>query len=246
MKILFIGYDARYKVVIDTLKIKNDVYTLGYEDIDNVGVGNLNNINEYDIVVLPMSGIKNGSASNIKVDSSIFDNYNGIIYTGIKKGLRGNVESFLDDKEICFENTMITVDGIMDRIKDIDKVIICILGYGNIGSKLYDRLVSDYKVIVGVKDKEVGCVNNSFSTSNKKDLEYYLTSSDLIINTVPINIIDEDILNKITGYFLDIASYPYGINEKDRDKYKFKYDLYSSIPSKYAPLKAGKVLLKKF
>lgn len=246
MKILFIGYDARYKVVIDTLKIKNDVYTLGYEDIANVGVGNLNNINEYDIVVLPMSGIKNGSASNIKVDSSIFDNYNGIIYTGIKKGLRGNVESFLDDKEICFENTMITVDGIMDRIKDIDKVIICILGYGNIGSKLYDRLVSDYKVIVGVKDKEVGCVNNSFSTSNKKDLEYYLTSSDLIINTVPINIIDEDILNKITGYFLDIASYPYGINEKDRDKYNFKYDLYSSIPSKYAPLKAGKVLLKKF
>ena len=246
MKILFIGYDARYKIVIDTLKIKNDVYTLGYEDIDNVGVGNLNNINEYDIIVLPMSGIKNGSASNIKVDSSIFDNYNGIIYTGIKKGLRGNVESFLDDKEICFENTMITVDGIMDRIKDIDKVIICILGYGNIGSKLYDRLVSDYKVIVGVKDKEVGCVNNSFSTSNKKDLEYYLTSSDLIINTVPINIIDEDILNKITGYFLDIASYPYGINEKDRDKYNFKYDLYSSIPSKYAPLKAGKVLLKKF
>ena len=179
-------------------------------------------------------------------DILIFDNYNGIIYTGIKKGLRGNVESFLDDKEICFENTMITVDGIMDRIKDIDKVIICILGYGNIGSKLYDRLVSDYKVIVGVKDKEVGCVNNSFSTSNKKDLEYYLTSSDLIINTVPINIIDEDILNKITGYFLDIASYPYGINEKDRDKYNFKYDLYSSIPSKYAPLKAGKVLLKKF
>ena len=28
---------------------------------------------------------------------------------------------------------MITVDGIMDRISSIDKVIICILGYGNIG-----------------------------------------------------------------------------------------------------------------
>lgn len=245
MKILFIGYDARYKIVIDTLKMKNDVYTLGYDDY-NVGIGSLNSINEYDIVVLPMSGIKNGYASNVKVDCSIFDNYNGIIYTGIKKGLSGNVESFLDDKEICKENTMITVDGIMDRIKDIDKVIICILGYGNIGSKLYDRLVSDYKVVVGVKEDEVGCVCNSFSTSNKKDLEYYLISSDLIINTVPLNIIDEDILNKITGYFLDIASYPYGINEKDVNKYRFKYDLYSSIPSKYAPLKAGKVLLKKF
>lgn len=245
MKILFIGYDARYKIVIDTLKIKNDVYTLGYDDY-NVCVGSLNSINDYDIVVLPMSGIKNGYASNVEVDSRIFDDYNGIIYTGIKKGISGNVESFLDDKEICYENTMITVDGIMDRIKDIDKVIICILGYGNIGSKLYDKLKDDYKVIVGVKEDEVGYISNSFSTSNKKDLEYYLTSSDLIINTVPLNIIDKDILNKITGYFLDIASYPYGINEKDRDKYNLKYDLYSSIPSKYAPLKAGKVLLKKF
>ena len=193
-----------------------------------------------------MSGIKNGYASNVKVDIKIFDNYKGIIYTGIKKGLNGNVESFLDDKEIVLENQLITVDGIMNRIKNIDKIIICILGYGNIGSKLYDRLESDYKVVVGVKEDEVGFIKNSFSTSNKKDLEYFLISSDLIINTVPSNIIDEDILNKITGYFLDIASYPYGINEKDRNKYKFKYDLYSSIPSKYAPLKAGKVLLKKF
>ena len=72
MKILFIGYDARYKIVIDTLKMKNDVYTLGYDDY-NVGIGSLNSINEYDIVVLPMSGIKNGYASNVKVDCSIFD-----------------------------------------------------------------------------------------------------------------------------------------------------------------------------
>lgn len=246
MKILFIGYDARYEVVIDTLKEKNDVYTLGYADDYNVGVGNLNNINDYDIVVLPMSGIKNGYASNVEVDINILNNYKGTIYTGVKNGLKGNVESFLDDKEICMKNTIITVDGIMDRIKNIDKVIICILGYGNIGSMLYDRLKNDYKVMVGVKDNEVGCVSNSFSTSNKKDLEYVLISSDLIINTVPSNIIDDYILEGITGYFLDIASYPYGINEKDRDKYNFKYDLYSSIPSKYAPLKAGKVLLKKF
>ena len=60
MKILFIGYDARYKIVIDTLKLKNDVYTLGYEDTDNVGVGSPNSINDYDIVVLRMCGIKNG------------------------------------------------------------------------------------------------------------------------------------------------------------------------------------------
>ena len=134
----------------------------------------------------------------------------------------------------------------MDRISSIDKVIICILGYGNIGSMLYDRLKDNYKVIVGVKEDEVGIVKDSFSTSNKKDLEYYLKSSDLIINTVPSHIIDEDILGSINCYFLDIASYPYGVDKTKITNYKFKYDLYSSIPSKYAPIKAGKILLKKF
>lgn len=243
MKILFLGYDARYVYLIKDLKSKHEIDSIGYDN--NLSINDVN-INDYSIIVLPMSGIKNNYASNVFIPDNLLDNYKGLIYTGNTKGIKGNVESFLSDKEIFRNNTIITVDGIMDRISSIDKVIICILGYGNIGSMLYDRLKDDYKVIVGVKEDEVGVVKDSFSTSNKKDLEYYLKSSDLIINTVPSHIIDEDILNKINGYFLDIASFPYGVDEKKINNYKFKYDLYSSIPSKYAPIKAGKILLKKF
>ena len=245
MKILFLGYDARYEVLINLLSNKYEIDSIGYNN-SNISISDIKNINDYSIIVLPMSGIKNNYASNVLIPDNLLDNYTGLIYTGNTKGLKGNVESFLSDKEIVQNNTIITVDGIMDRISSIDKVIICILGYGNIGSMLYDRLKDNYKVIVGVKEDEVGIVKDSFSTSNKKDLEYYLKSSDLIINTVPSHIIDEDILNSITGYFLDIASFPYGVDETKITNYKFKYDLYSSIPSKYAPIKAGKILLKKF
>ena len=245
MKILFLGYDARYEVLINSLSNKYEIDSIGYNN-SNKSVSDIKNINDYSIIVLPMSGIKNNYASNVLIPDNLLDNYTGLIYTGNTKGLKGNVESFLSDKEIVHNNTIITVDGIMDRISSIDKVIICILGYGNIGSMLYDRLKDNYKVKVGVKEDEVGVVKDSFSTSNKKDLEYYLKSSDLIINTVPSHIIDEDILNSITGYFLDIASFPYGVDETKITNYKFKYDLYSSIPSKYAPIKAGKILLKKF
>ena len=244
MNLLFLGYDARYEILIKELNGKYNIDTVGYNN-SNISLSDIKNINDYQIVVLPMSGIKNNYASNVFVPSNLLDNYKGLIYTGNTKGLKGNVESFLSDKEIVYNNTIITVDGIIDRIKNIDKVIICILGYGNIGSMLYDRVKRDYKVVVGVKD-EVGIVKDSFSTSNKKDLEYYLKSCDLIINTVPSNIITEDILESINCYFLDIASYPYGVDEKKVNNYKFKYDLYSSIPSKYAPIKAGKILLKKF
>ena len=243
MKILFLGYDARYVYLINDLKSIHEIESIGYDN--DLSINDIN-INDYSIIVLPMSGIKNNYASNVFIPGNLLDNYKGLIYTGNTKGIKGNVESFLSDKEIFRNNTIITVDGIMDRISSIDKVIICILGYGNIGSMLYDRLKDDYKVIVGVKEDEVGVVKDSFSTSNKKDLEYYLKSSDLIINTVPSHIIDEDILNNINGYFLDIASFPYGVDEKKINNYKFKYDLYSSIPSKYAPIKAGKILLKKF
>lgn len=245
MKILFLGYDARYEVLINLLSNKYEIDSIGYSN-SNKSVSDIKNINDYKIIVLPMPGIKNNYASNVLIPDNLLDNYTGLIYTGNTKGLKGNVESFLSDKEIVHNNTIITVDGIMDRISSIDKVIICILGYGNIGSMLYDRLKDNYKVKVGVKEDEVGVVKDSFSTSNKKDLEYYLKSSDLIINTVPSHIIDEDILECINCYFLDIASFPYGVDETKVKNYKFKYDLYSSIPSKYAPIKAGKILLKKF
>ena len=245
MKILFLGYDARYEVLISILSNKYEIDSIGYNN-SNKSVSNIKNINDYSIIVLPMSGIKNNYASNVLIPDNLLDNYTGLIYTGNTKGLKGNVESFLSDKEIVHNNTIITVDGIMDRISSIDKVIICILGYGNIGSMLYERLNNDYKVVVGVKEDEIGVVKDSFSTSNKKDLEYYLKSSDLVINTVPSHIIDDDILNNIDCYFLDIASFPYGVDETKITNYKFKYDLYSSIPSKYAPIKAGKILLKKF
>ena len=245
MKILFLGYDARYEVLINLLSNKYEIDSIGYSN-SNKSVSDIKNINDYKIIVLPMPGIKNNYASNVLIPDNLLDNYTGLIYTGNTKGLKGNVESFLSDKEIVHNNTIITVDGIMDRISSIDKVIICILGYGNIGSMLYDRLKDNYKVKVGVKEDEVGVVKDSFSTSNKKDLEYYIKSSDLIINTVPSHIIDEDILECINCYFLDIASFPYGVDETKITNYKFEYDLYSSIPSKYAPIKAGKILLKKF
>ena len=245
MKILFLGYDARYEVLINLLSNKYEIDSIGYSN-SNISVSDIKSINDYSIIVLPMSGIKNNYASNVLIPDNLLDNYTGLIYTGNTKGLKGNVESFLSDKEIVHNNTIITGDGIMDRISSIDKVIICILGYGNIGSMLYDRLKDNYKVKVGVKEDEVGVVKDSFSTSNKKDLEYYIKSSDLIINTVPSHIIDEDILECINCYFLDIASFPYGVDETKITNYKFKYDLYSSIPSKYAPIKAGKILLKKF
>lgn len=246
MKILFLGKDDRYEILIETLKLKYQIYTIGYDHKIGVERGSFKDLNLYDIIVLPMGGIKNDRAGNVILPGNVLDTYNGVIYTGRRDGLKGNVESFLDDEEIVKENTNITVDGIMHKVRNVNKDSICILGYGNIGKKLYDKLKDNYLVIVGVPLEQKGIIKDSFVTSNKCDLKKALVNSKLIINTVPDRIIDEDILKKINGSFLDIASYPYAIDQAKIYDYPFEYQLYSSIPSKFAPDRAGKILLKKF
>lgn len=244
MKILFLGRDNRYDILIDNLKNKYDIYCLGYGYRKDVKIGDISNINNYDIIVLPMSGFKNNKVDIFKLPSNFFDDFKGIIYTGFKGNLKGNVISFLSDNDIVLENTKITVDGIIDKISNYNINNVCILGYGNIGSILYDKIKDKYTVYVGV-NKKVD-IKHTFKTDNYIDMEKIFLNSDIIINTVPSHIIPKYILEKINCYFLDVASYPYAINKEDINNYSFKYELYSQIPSKYDPKRAGKILLKKF
>lgn len=86
-----------------------------------------------------------------------------------------------------------------------------------------------------------------FYPLNSENIIRVFNKSSIVINTIPSNIIPEDALDiKNTPYILDIASYPYGINEELIKKHnkKINYKLYLGIPSKYAPKKASEILLK--
>ena len=86
-----------------------------------------------------------------------------------------------------------------------------------------------------------------FYSLNSKNIIEIFEKSEIVINTIPSNIIPEEALNtKNKPYILDIASYPYGINEEIIKKYneKINYKLYLGIPSKFAPKKASEILLK--
>ena len=241
MRILVLGSDDRYKIVIDHLSKKHCVKNIGINDYKQ---GNINNIDKYDMIILPMNGLNTFKLSKDTINKIRDD---CIIYTGIKPvELKDKkVISFMDDNDINLENNKITVDGIMDNIKDKPKNNICILGYGCIGKMLYEKLKDKYNVVLGV-NKIPNNNEQFFFTNEYPQLSYNLIHSDLIINTVPHNIIPEDIIPYIKGYVLDIASYPYGIDQELLKKYNLNYYLYSQIPAKYDPKSAGKILLKKF
>ena len=241
MNILVLGCDERYRVVIDYLNKKNCVECIGFKEYKQ---GNLDDINKYDMIILPMNGLNTFKLNKTTINQIKDD---CIIYTGIKPvELKDKqVISFIDDNDINLENNKITVDGIINNIKDKKMDNICILGYGCIGKLLYKELKEKYNVVLGV-NKIPNNKEPFFFTNNHKALSYNLKHADLIINTVPQNIISEDIIPFIKGYVLDIASYPYGINQDLLKKYHLNYYLYSSIPAKHDPKRAGKILLKKF
>lgn len=89
-------------------------------------------------------------------------------------------------------------------------------------------------------------IENYYPLSSQNIIEVF-NDCNTIINTIPFNIIPEEALileNK--PYILDIASFPYGVNEELVKKYKDKinYKLYLGIPSKFAPKEASEILLK--
>lgn len=236
IQILIWGQDPRFKVLETELKIKHDV------DLSN----DLNvDIKKYDMIILPMKGVNDKEKIELLKNSR----EDVIIYTGLKNNLEKlnrNIVSFLDDGEIKEANNNITVDGIIDYVKKNKSDKICLLGYGNIGKKIYQRL-QDKIVGVGIiklLDKiELGDI--AFYTSDYMKMIQALNNSDLVINTVPENIITDQIAEFLDTKILDIASSPYGVSKKVVDKYNLDYYLYSGIPGKYDPNKAGKILLKK-
>lgn len=232
IQILIWGQDPRFVILEKELKKKYVV------DRSN----NLDEASKYDMIILPMKGISKELVLKLKDTKK-----NCIIYTGLKKNLENinrEVISFLDDEVIKDENDNITVDGIIDYIQNIKHDNICLLGYGNIGKKLYQKLEKNIKSI-GIIDSKDEIKDITFYTDDNKIMQEKLNNCDLIINTVPNNIIKESTAYNLKTSILDIASSPYGVSREIIDKYKLNYYLYSGIPGKYDPERAGKILLKK-
>lgn len=264
MNILFLGGDKRYLPIILELSPKNNIDLVGYNTVDIIGNKINNNsieFSKYDIIILPMNGIK----ENMKINSldgeiEIVNNelkkisskcmiFTGLITNPILAINSKNIISFLDDKVIKDFINDITVEGIIEKIKDKSNKKICILGYGNIGHRLYKKLnQEEIDIVVGEIDENK--LKSGLKIFNTKDISEFIKQtmdSDIIINTVPSNILSENIVKNISEktYILDVASYPHGIDKCLLDKYTLNYDLYLGIPGKYKPEETADILIKK-
>lgn len=261
MKILVLGGDKRYISLMNELeenidcigfdeeKLNTNIHKIKFDTLD---------VSLYDIIILPILGINKDLEiktlnKNLKVEKAFFKccKNDCIFYTGIINDTMKDIFeekkliSFLDDKKVNNENDILTIEGIVEDLKGKKIENMTILGFGNLGSKLAS-IFSKYHITIGTNYEKLALAfsDKFFLTTNKEEMKTRFKNSDVIINTVPKNIISEDCLQESKAYVLDIASYPYGIDKEISKNYS-NYKLYSSIPSKYAPDSAGRILSKK-
>ncbi len=238
-------------------------------DIDDIDVG------AYDVIIFPINGVMdkdliscrfNNNPIKLSSDFLVGSKENVLIFSGIPTNNLCNMLEIADrdciymmkDKNVIRENAVPTVEGIIaDVINNTEITLnnskVLVFGYGNIGSLLtnYLRMLGANVSVAIVSDKDrcdlnkIG-VSNFFSYDRNKLIQE-IGSSDVIINTVPKTVIDDNFIKYINkdAYVLDVASHPYGIDQDVLAEYFIKSKLYLGIPGKVAPKTSGKILTKK-
>lgn len=240
--ILFINDDLRDKYAKLYLK------KIGHEIIDYY----INN-KVIDYIVLPIKGIEKDELFENLVkenQNKIYIVYNITQYMlDIKLKYNLKFIELKNDAMFNLVNSIATSEAVVKYGIEILPIVlksanILILGYGNSAKALVDDFAHfSNELFVAVRKEEVRRELDKKEIKNIhiNELKEYIEDFDLIINTIPSLIIDEELLHYISpaSYILDISSYPGGVDYKKAKEYGIHAYLLPSLPLKYAPKTSG-------
>lgn len=240
--ILFINDDLRDKYAKLYLK------KVGHEIIDFY----IKN-KKIDFIVLPIKGLDKDELFENLVKENIDKQYFVYNITDYMRTIKNKYNlKFIELKNDSFfnlANSIATSEAVLKYGIEILPIVlknanILILGYGNSAKALVDDFEHfSNKLLVAVRKEEVRkeLSNKKIDNINLIELKNYIEDYDLIINTIPSLIIDEELLHYISpaSYILDIASYPGGVDYKKAKEYGINAFLLPSLPMKFSPKTSG-------
>ncbi len=138
---------------------------------------------------------------------------------------------------IAIENTPFTLFG--------SKTLV--MGFGRVGRHLSKTLAAfgaDVSVEARKESDLAWICALGYNKLPLSKLDEHLNEFDIIFNTVPKILLTPDRLRLINKecVIIDLASYPYGADVNFCRENKIKYILASSLPGKFAPQFAGKII----
>lgn len=215
-----------------------------------------NELSKADAIILPFKNVE----ENVVIDEDFFKSLekNVKVFTGVKndilkeKFIKRGIKyfQFMDFKEISILNSIPTAEGVIyNLIGEMDRCIlnskILVIGYGICGRVITEKLKYlgaevDIIEISDEKRAEASIKGILWIDENQLSDKCY----DCIINTVPTKVLTTNTLKNINENTLvfDIASYPYGFNEKELKEMGIRYKRLTSLPSKFGVKYSGEIL----
>lgn len=188
----------------------------------------------------------------IDVDKTVFG---GMIDRGIKTKLSNKKIKYYDyfeREDVTVMNTVPTVQGILKVIIDnVDYTIhsskCAVFGYGRVAKVTAEALKSlgaDVTICArkngDLASARINGMNSCLISDFTDDADKY----NFIVNTVPSQIIDRNILSSLKSecMIIDVASSPYGTDFAAANELGIKAMQCPSLPGKVAPKTAGKII----
>ncbi len=207
----------------------------------------LENIGTADIVILPFVNVE----KEVEIDRKFFDSLkDGVkVYTGAKDEklrIKFNEAGFsykevLDSQIMTILNALPTAEGVLyNVIGDYDKCLegarVLVLGYGVCGSVIAEKfkaIKAKVSVFEQCELKKADARNLGMRTIKERDIAEH--NFDIIINTIPLNVVTEETISKLSidTLIFEVASAPFGFDEAMMIEKGFKYKKLRGLPSRF-------------
>ncbi len=208
----------------------------------------------YENIILPLPTVANGMIS-----------YTGIKIQELEKKLYekqkvffGNIPlnsfnecgfSYYYNEAFLIKNSRLTAQGVLRIItentkKDFINQRVAVLGFGRCGKAVCKLLKNcGFNVTSFSRRYESRALaeNEGLLSADLNEIDDSIYGFDIIVNTVPFNILSEKCLHLLTqeNLYIEIASKPYGFDISKSDIFNFKYVLGESLPGRFTPISAG-------
>lgn len=273
MNFFILGGDLRNVELTKLLaKEKNMVYTYGLEKAFKcnkndkiINVTSIEQLSDCKIVItsLPLSkdgNFVNTPFSEVKIEIKDVLRYlnDKIIFTGnindehleiIEK--HNEVIDIMKREDFAILNAIPTAEATIKIIIENTKKIIqgsdcLIMGFGRIGKVLASKLksLSVNVTCTAINEEEYAWIKAyGYDVVRFKDIENILDKYDVIVNTIPKIVLNEEIRKiKDETLIIDLASNPGGINKEIAKKEKKELITALGLPGKIAPITSAEYI----